>query len=308
MIGFHSQFWVEPTHKLTFLVSYNSQKSSSVARTELFEAFVDRYLPGPPPQVKTVKLSAKDLEAYRGYYSSSRRADSTKIRLFGLANARRVQGEKDGSLTISGASDLRGAPLHFVPVGSDTFFNEGEQAFLHFTRDEHGRVNGYVTPSHTDRVGLGMNPLFLSFTGGAAVLTLLLVLGAALVRTWRRLFQRRRPRLQPQPGTRWVPIPLQLAMWSVLAVAIDLFVILGHLANYTSFYQIGHLDRWFTVQNAFAGVALLLLVMGVLSGLGALRGRLRWITKVKLAVVVLSCCWFGWFFVYFHLLGSATHY
>lgn len=308
VIGFHSEFWVEPVHKLTFLVSYNSQRSSGVARTELFRAFVDRYLPGPAPQVKPLKLTPKELKVYAGAYSSSRRADSTKLRLFGLASTRQVSASKKGYLVISTAKDLRGAPVHFLPIGNDTFYEAEGQSFLNFTRDTHGKVNGFVTPSHVDRVGPGMDPAIQGLLGGGALLVMVLVLGAAVVRTWRRLFQRRRPRPQPHAGTMWVTRPLQLALWACLVVVLDIVAILSHLSDYTSFWQIGHLDRWFMVQNVITGVALIAIALGVMSGLAAMARPVRWISKVKLATVTLTCVWFGWFFVYFHFVGSATRY
>lgn len=308
LIGFHSEFWVEPTHRLTFLVSYNSAKSSGVARTELFRAFVDRYLPRPAPKVDVRKLSAKELEPYAGYYASSRRADSTKTRLIGVANARRVTA-KDGYLMLGGAKDLRGAELHFVPVGDDTFYNDQQQGFVHFTRDGRGRINGFVTPSHADRLPLGMNPRFLQWTGDIALASLLLVLGAAVNRTFRRVLHRSRVQPAPQPGTRWVTLPLQLAMWGCLLVLIEAGVMLQRLADVSSLSQIGQLDRWFAAQNVVAGIALVLLAMGLVSGLRTLFGeRLRPVTRIKFGLVTLSCVWFAWFFLYFHFVGSATHY
>lgn len=308
LIAFHSEFWVEPTHRLTFLVSYNSQKSAGVARTELLQAFVDRYLPGPAPQVRAVKLSLAELKAYQGFYSSARREDSTKLRVLGLLSARHVLAHRGGFLTIGGVSDLRGAPLHFVPVGADTFYNAEQQAFFHFTRDGYGRVDGYVTPSRSDRLRWGRSPAWVGWTGAVAVATMLLVLLAATVRTWKRIFQRKRPRLQPQAGTRWVSWPLQLALWSCLLVWLDAAAILGHMANFTNLGLVSHLDRWFVVQNAFTGAALLLIVAGVVSGFWALRQPVRWITRAKFCLVMLSCAWFGWFFVFYHFLGDAHRY
>ncbi len=308
VIGFHSQFWVEPTHRLTFLVSYNSQRSSGAARAELFQAFVDRYLPGPAPTPHVVKLTGKDLRAYTGSYVSSRGADSTKARIFLGAMSRSITADKDGTLLISGAIDERGAPLHFQPVGQDTFYNEHEQRFLRFTRDTRGRVDGYVTPSHSARLPFVRSAAFFGSTAVLAIGAMLLAVAAAVVRTWRRLFQRDRPRLQPLPGTRWLTLPLQLAMWSCLAVLLDVALIVRHLSHYTSFQDIGRLDNWFRVQNVMATVALVLLTAGMLSGLRVLTLRLRSITKVKFALVILSCAWFGWIFLLFHFVGSATHY
>ena len=99
LIACHSQFWIEPAHGLSFFISYNSQGASQKARGELFNAFVDRYLPGPPnAHPAYVKLTSKQLAPYTGFFLSSRRQDSTIFRLSGL-EPKEITATKEGNLT-----------------------------------------------------------------------------------------------------------------------------------------------------------------------------------------------------------------
>ncbi len=162
LLACHSQFWIEPTHGLTFFISYNSQGAAQHARQELFDAFVDRYLPGPPnPHPAYVKLTAKQLAPYTGYFLSSRREDSTIFRLRGL-QLKEIKATKDGTLTISTAKDFYGHLIDFHPIGNDSFYDEDDQSAIHFERDAHGRVTGYASPSHSDRAPLLESGLWLN--------------------------------------------------------------------------------------------------------------------------------------------------
>jgi CubicO group peptidase (beta-lactamase class C family) len=306
LLACHSQFWVERKHGLTFFISYNTESAEKVAREELFRAFVDRYLPGPAAAHPAyVKLSAKDLAPYTGYYVSSRRADSTKFRITSEPANKEVEATKEGDLTISTAKDFRDQPLHFHPVGNDNFYEEQAQSTIHFERDAKGRISGYATPGHSDRAPWFVWPTVML---PLMVVTILLVVLAIIVRIWLRIFYRKRPRPIPHPRTIWVTRPLQLACWACVAVVVYMVVLGSHLNDVSSFFQIGHLDGWFMAQNIVSGVALLLILFGVLSGLAALTRPVRLITKTKMLLVTLSCAYVGWLLIFFHFVGSATRY
>ncbi len=222
LLACHSQFWIDPTHGLSFFISYNSQGAAQKARGELFDAFVDRYLPGAPnAHPGYLKLTAKQLHPYTGYFLSSRREDSTIFRLVGL-QLRHIESTKDGNLTISTAKDFYGHPIDFHPVGNDSFYDETDQSTIHFERNAHGRVIGYVSPGHSDRAPLLVSGPWLSIPLTVALGTMLLLVIAALVRTFRRIFQRKRAKLAPQTGTAWVTFAMQFAAFAVVALLIDL--------------------------------------------------------------------------------------
>jgi len=308
LLACHSQFWIEPTHGLSFFISYNSQGASQKARGELFNAFVDRYLPGPAnPHPAYVKLTAKQLAPYTGYFLSSRRQDSTIFRLVGW-QPKEITATKDGNLQISTAKDFYGHPIDFHPVGNDSFYSELDQSTIHFERAAHGRVIGYATPSHSDRAPLFGAGEWLTVPLAIAVVTMLLLVIAALVRMWRRFFLHKRVKLAPQPGTAWATHSMQVAAFAVLALLIYIAVLFSHFAEVTSFYQIGHIDPWLRFEVLLAEIALLTLFVALVSGVRTLLRPLRWITKLKFAIVVFSCVYLGCFIVFFHLVGSPSRF
>ncbi|HEY4011553.1 MAG TPA: serine hydrolase, partial [Acidobacteriaceae bacterium] len=308
LLACHSQFWIEPARGLSFFISYNSQGAAQKARQELFNAFVDRYVPGPPnPHPAYLKLTAKQLAPYTGYFVSSRRADSTIFRLAGL-QLKEIKATKDGNLTISTAKDFYGHPVDFHPIGNDSFYDEPDQSAIHFERDAHGRVSGYATPSHSDRAPLVVSGLWLNVPLAIAIGTMMLLVIAVLVRTVRRVFMRRRPTLAPQPGTVWATHSMQVAAFAVLALIIDLAILLTHVSGITSFYGFGHLDAWLRIEVIVATIVFLTLVVAFVSGVRVLRRPLRAITKLKFAIVTLSCLYLGWFLLFFHLIGSPSRY
>lgn len=308
LLACHSQFWVEPTHGLVFFISYNSAGAASKARGELFDAFVDRYLSGAPASHPTyLKLSQKQLAPYTGYFLSSRREDSTIFRLVGL-QPKQIKSTKDGELTISTAKDFYGNLIDFHPIGNDTFYDEFDQSAVHFERDAHGRVIGYATPSHSDRVSRFTVGPWLSVFLATALATMLLLVIAALVRAWRRIFQHKRAKIAPQPGTAWVTRPMQIAACMLLFLLIDIGCLVSHVSDTSSFYQIGYLTPWLRVEVFFATLTLIALIFAFISGVNALRRPLRLITRLKFALVTLSCIYLSWFLLYFHLIASSTHY
>ena len=80
------------------------------------------------------------------------------------------------------------------------------------------------------------------------------------------------------------------------------------MIDVTSFYQIGHLDPWFRVQNYLTALALFAIAFALLSGRRVLARQIRWITKLKFSLVSLSLLFLAWFMLHFHFLGSASHY
>ena len=308
LLACHSEFWVEPTHGLTFFISYNSAGAAGVAREEIFRALIDRYLPGPANHPPYLKLSAKDLAPYTGFYLTSRRADSTKTRLLGALSPRKVEATKEGDLTISTIKDFRGALVHLHAIGNDSFYDQDGQLTIHFERDASGKITGYASPSHSDRVPFFERPPILFGVADFALLTVLLVCIAPLVRLFRRIFFHNRPRIAPQPGTIWLSRPLQLASLACIAVVAYMGVLLKHTAEVTNFYQIGHLDRYFAIQNILTAIALVAIIFGGISGVRHLRLPLRFITKLKFATVTLSLLFAFWFFLHFNFLGSISRY
>jgi hypothetical protein len=137
---------------------------------------------------------------------------------------------------------------------------------------------------------------------------MLLLVIAALVRTWRRVFLHKRAKLAPSPGTAWATFSMQLAAFAVLALLIFIAVLVSHVSEVTNFYQIGHLDPWLRVEVLLAVTVFLTLIFAFLSSLRALRRPLRFITRLKFSIVMLSCVYLGWFLLFFHLIARPSRF
>jgi hypothetical protein len=192
-------------------------------------------------------------------------------------------------------------------LGNDSFYDEEGQLFVHFERDAQGRITGYVTPGHSDRLSFWMQPLVFNSLLSIACMTLLAIVGAVIYRVWRRIFHRRRAALAPQPGTLWMTPSLQLAAWSFVLLLLYLILVVVHLGEVDNFFAIGHLDPWFAGQNFLTALSMLAMASGIVSGLRMMRRPLRFITRLKFALATFSCAYFLWFYVYFHFIGSAHH-
>ncbi len=91
LIAFHSLFFVEPTQKIVLFVSFNSAGGGSQPRPEIINFFSDRYFPGAP-EAQYLKTPAKDLKSIEGTYQSTRRDDTTQLKLSTLFSQRGASG------------------------------------------------------------------------------------------------------------------------------------------------------------------------------------------------------------------------
>ncbi len=307
LIAFHSLFFVEPQQKLVLFASYNSSGGGSQPRPEMINYFSDRYFPGGP-KPNFLKTPASELKDIEGQYLSTRRSDSTKLRLFNLFNQHKVSVDKDGVLTIGGSKDLRGHAIKWKPIGKDLWQAEDDQNRIFAIRDGKNRIVriAFGFPgAQWERMPWHENAIFVRPAIYASLGICALVLLATLVRLGRRIFLRRRPKLVPQQGTIWLTFfPRSAAiLWILFGGSLEVFFrVTGDdlMPPTPEWYQ------WFAVINWVTGFALLLSLFGVLSGIRIWwRPHTRWITKVKFTLVALACVILSWCAVHYHLIGPA---
>jgi CubicO group peptidase (beta-lactamase class C family) len=307
LIAFHSMFFVEPKQKLVLFVSYNSAASEGKSRPEIMRMFSDRYFPSMQPPVY-LKAPASELKAIEGSYQSTRRADSTKMKLFTLFDQNDASVDKDGVLAISGIRDLRGHPIKWKPTAKDLWQGVDDQERIYAIRDNHNRVRRLAIDFpgvQFERVPWYEQHIFLMCTAGSSLVILAFVVVAALLRLGRRIFLRKRPRLEPQPGTQWLSTSSRLAAftWCILIGTIAVFIVVSgdDLMPPTPDWF-----KWFVLMNWATGVALFFSFFAVIAGIRVWwRRDLRWITKVKFALASLACLILSWFAVHWHLIGPA---
>ena len=166
-----------------------------------------------------------------------------------------------------------------------------------------------ATPTEAPLLTAGPMAEMFRFTM-ALVTMLLLVVIAALIRTWRRIFffTSARSSHLTQAGTAWATFSMQLAGFALLALLVYIAVLASHVSEITTFYQIGHLDPWLRFEVALAALVFLTLIFAFLSGVRAVRRPLRWITRLKFTIVTLSCLYLGWFLLFFHLTSNPSRF
>jgi CubicO group peptidase (beta-lactamase class C family) len=308
LIAFHSLFFLERSQKLILFVSFNSASAAGKVRPELVQMFSDRYFPSNQKQ-KFVNESREELKAIAGTYQSTRRADSTKVRLISLMSQRTAKLDKDGVLEMEGVNDLRGHTMKWKPIGKDLLQQVDGQHLLFAIRDGNGKVLRLAADFpgvQAERVRWYEKSKIVFFAAGLSLLALFSVVFAALSRTIRRLLLRNRPRPAPQPATRWLPFTTQIAAWIWVVLLSTIFAVLAaagdDLAPPTKAW-----DKYFYLINAITAVAIFFSVLAIFSGLLAwLRNDLRAITKVKFSLVALACLFLMWFAIHWNIIGPAT--
>ena len=308
LIAFHSLFFMEPTQKLVFFVSYNSAGGGGKPRSEMIDFFSDRYFPGVAKPV-FVKTPVNELKQIDGVYQATRRTESTKLALANLFGQSTAKVNKDGVLEIEQAKDLRGHVEKWKPIGKDLWYEEQGQRTIFAIRNEKSKIVRVAVDFpgvQMQRVVWFENAKLVLPALAASLLALSLVVLASIIRTGRALFFRGRPSIKPQPGTVWLS-------WGPRFSA---FVWLALLASLGGFFLIAGDDilpptplwfPWLMLVNMVTALAMLLSFFAVLSGIRVwFRDGLRWITRVKFSVIALACLILSWFAVHWHVIGSAN--
>ncbi|HEY6129657.1 MAG TPA: serine hydrolase domain-containing protein [Candidatus Acidoferrum sp.] len=310
LIAFHSLFFVEPSRKLILFVSFNSVGSSGRVRPELVQMFSDRYFPFNQKQT-FITVPREQLKSILGTYQTTRRADSTKLRILNLLSQRTITFDKDGVLQVADVNDTRGHLIKWKPIGDGLLQQVEGQRKIFAIRDSRGKVVrlAYDFPGvQAERVRWYENAKFVFLAGGLSLLALFSVVAAAISRVIRRKLLPKRPKPEPQPGTRWLPFSTQLAAWIWLVLLCSIFAVVASAGD--DFPP--PTDAWvkyFYLVNAVTAVAISFSILAIFSGLLAWpRADLRKITKIKFSLVALACLFLSWFAIHWNIIGPAARF
>lgn len=307
LIAFHSLFFVEPQQKLVIFVSYNSAGGGSKPRPEIINFFSDRYFPSASSPRFLANWPSR-LRDIAGQYVTTRRADSTKLRMLTIGGQSTARVGKDGVLTVSSFKDLRGHTIKWKPVGQDLWQAENDQQRLFAIRNAKGRVVRLAVDFpgvQLERVPWYADSRLVIPALCASFFIMVLVFLATMIRIGRRLFLRKRPRWEPQPGTMWLTWGPRWAsvLWVLfIGCILVFFMVKGQnmMPPTPAWFQ------WFVVINWVTGVCLFFSLFGVIWAVGIwYHDELRWITKVKFVLVGLACAIVSAYAVFYHLIGPA---
>src|SRR5262249_10397076 len=154
--------------------------------------------------------------------------ETTKLKFESLSSQRHASVDKDGVLTIENVKDLRGHPIKWRPIGKDLWQAEDNQQRIFAIRDNKNNIVRLAIDFpgiQLDRVPWYENQRLVAIAAGSSLGILALVVLATFLRIGRRIFMHRRPRLEPQPGTKWLT-------WGPRMAAFVWVLMLGSTALY----------------------------------------------------------------------------
>lgn len=138
---FHSDLHLIPDSGVGFFVSYNSAGRGGISpRTVLWEAFLDRYFPKPPPSEATLGSAAQDAKTVSGKYMLSRRSDTSFLKTASLVGQLTVSAVENGSIEVAEFPATNGRPKRWREVAPMTFLEENGWDKLIFKPDADGRM------------------------------------------------------------------------------------------------------------------------------------------------------------------------
>jgi CubicO group peptidase (beta-lactamase class C family) len=306
LVAFHSLFMLEPSRKLLLFISYNSAGGGARPRPEIVDMFTDRYFPGERKQT-FLSVPRRELTAIEGVYQSTRRADSTRLKLLSLLSQRAASVDKEGVLHLEDIKDLRNHPIQWKPIGKDLWQEVDGQRRVFAIRDQTGQIVrlAYDFPGvQAQRVAWYeyRNPVLTAVA--VSLLVLLAVVLAPVIRAVKRVFPGHRPLPAPQKGTRWLPWTTQVAavVWVILFAALWRVVVVTGADD--TLPPTSAWDKYFVLANFATALALGLSLFVVFSAIRVWsRTGLRRITMVKYSLVAAACVMLSWFAIHWHLLG-----
>lgn len=300
---FHSGLYLFPDEDVGLYVSYNSI-GGATARTELLEAFVDRYYPAPVPEpVEPPEDFESRADAYTGEYHLARANYSTAEKILALLQPVQVSVGPEGQIVIS----VAGEPDQHVEVEPWVLQQVRGEDKVIFLRDDAGRVTRAL-PADTPPFTMLKAPWYatVSFTlalmGGGLVLFSFTLVGWVVA----HVVTRRVDRAALPPG--WA----RVARWVAAA-----FILLSLTFAALLLATMGNVNPRYGVPDAFFGeapaldilsamtyvIAALAAAMVVMTVVAWWRGYWSWFGRIWYTLVTVIAAGWIWALAYWNLLG-----
>jgi CubicO group peptidase (beta-lactamase class C family) len=306
---FHSDLHLMADAGLGFFISYNSGgKGENSPRTSVWQALLDRYFPFEPSSAQTVSTAAQDAAEVSGAYISSRRADTTILKVLTVLGELKVHSNKDGTISADAFKDLNGTPKKFVEIAPRLFRDVNGQDRIGFKRDDRGRMvlvidfpfMVFQKAAWYENSGLNLPILIGSVV--VLLLTLLLWPVAALVRR--------------HYGKKLELTPQQRKLRRLIRIVCALE--LAFLAFFMGFFAIAlkDLSMLYPRYNPLLRMIQIVGWLGVLGGVLVLYGVLRsftergrWLgSRISDGLVAFACLGFIWFVFVWNMLHWSLKY
>jgi len=313
-VYFHSDLHLIPDANIGFFVSYNSAGKGQVdVRGELWHKFLDRYFPYTPPAGTAPATASEDARAVSGFYKSSRRSQTTILKVGTLLGEFAVSPNKDGTITVGAFRSISGQPKHWREIGPMLFRDADGQDRVVFQRDAGGRM---IMLSEFpffvfQRVGIienrTFNLLVIGFSLGVLILTVLLWPVAALIR-WHYGLKNLAlcPHLAGDPRLRRLSTVVRVISICALASVAVLAIIATGLTKPGALNA--GLDPAFRLMQLFALIGVVGTLVAIYAAIRAWRERGWWWTKLLSAAIAVAFLGFAWFVLNWNFLHPSLRY
>ncbi len=304
---FHSDLHLILDSNVGFFVSYNSAGKGEVSpRTILFEKFLDRYFPYMQPPAAKIENAKADAQAVSGVYQTSRRFETSFLKLTSLLGQFKVFMNSDGTISIDPLKGPNGELRKFEEIGPLLYREVYGHDHVGFRRDSNGEMQFqldwpiFIFQKVSFRENKYLNHTILGFGLGVVGLTVLLWPFAAMARK-----HYAKP-LTLNPSER----RLRLVVRFVCILFVVFFV--GWLVALSRADDPGAVNGLVTWVIVFG-------IIGVLCSLGTLLVCLnafqswsasgRWIwTKLHDTALALACVGLVWFAITWKLMNFNTNF
>lgn len=306
---FHSDLHLIPDQNVGFFVSYNSAgKGETRPREALWHAFLDRYFPVQLPEIPQLATASHDAEVVSGHYLSSRRPDTTILRILAVTGEAKVYRNDDGTISVDELKEMNGVPIKFGEIGPMLFRNVNGQDRVGFKRDYSGNTVGVIDfpfmllqkASWWDNSAFQLSLIIGSFS--ILVLTILF---------WPIL-----------AAVRWhysKPLSLSLEQRRLrMLVRLACIAIVVFVAAFAVFFTIGekHIEilsprgnPWLRLIQLVGWLGVLGTAIALYNAVQSCRDRTRWIwTRVGDTLIALACIGAVCFVFTCHMLHWSLRY
>jgi CubicO group peptidase (beta-lactamase class C family) len=306
---FHSDLHLIPDAGVGFFISYNSAGKGEVrGREAVWHAFLDRYFPYQPAPVAAQPNAAADAQVVAGRYISSRRSETTMLKVLNVLGETKVSANPDHTISVDELKDLNGQPKKLEEIGPLMFRAVHGQDLVGFKRDDHGNLvlvidfPFFVFQRAPWQENSGLD---LSLIVGAIIIFVLTLVFWPIAALLRRHYDYK---LILTPRQRQVRLVVRLAC------LFDLLFLCGFAAFFVvSEKDIGLLSPRF---NPLLRVIQLVGWIGVLGTIVAVYNvflswadRSRWLwSKIADLVIAVGCLAFVWFVFVWNMLHWSLRY
>ncbi len=304
---FHSDLHLIPDSNVGFFVSYNSMgKGETRPREILFEKFLDRYFPYTEPPAGKIENAKADAASVAGLYLTSRRIESSFLKLLSLLGQEKISANPDGTITTP-LKGPNGQLLKFEEISPLLYREVHGRAHMGFKKDENGQMQFQMDfPFFIfQKVGFWENEYF-NYTLAIFGLTMVVLtvvfwpVGALIRKHYGR--------------------PLDLSPLDCklrLGVRLVCILFIGLFGGWLTVLSLATAS--ITAVNALAPWIILFGILGVICVLGTIlvcvnafriwSAPNRWIwTKLYETALALACLGLVWFAFTWNLMNFNIHY